>query len=125
MVAASIASAGLAYDYMIGSSFGAFGSDLSLSQWRGEIAYALNGCNEFGVWGAKHDRGYGNSFGALGAPIEYRATNQIDLFGTIRSARRAPRGALRRASDRDPPGADAVRFSAGRNGGKLGSIILG
>jgi hypothetical protein len=119
-------SAGLAYDYMIGSNFGTFGSDLSLSQWRGEIAYALNGCNEFGLWGARHDRGYSNSFGALGTPIEYRATNQIDLFWNHTFCQTGAEGGIYVGLPTETRLAQAPSgFPVGGFGGKLGFVILG
>jgi hypothetical protein len=45
-------SGALVQDWMLNSNFGVFGQNPTLSQLRGQIAYATSARNEFGLWGA-------------------------------------------------------------------------
>lgn len=49
-------SAGLAYDWQVNDSYGPWGTTPFLGQWRAQIGYTLNACNEIGVWGTYRDR---------------------------------------------------------------------
>ncbi|HEV3023727.1 MAG TPA: hypothetical protein VGX76_14730, partial [Pirellulales bacterium] len=42
---------GLVHDWMFNQAFGAFAVNPTLGQWRAQVAYATDACNEFGVWG--------------------------------------------------------------------------
>jgi hypothetical protein len=47
---------GLVYDWMVNDEWGVYGTSPTLGQWRGQIEYALSGCNAVGVWGCVNDR---------------------------------------------------------------------
>jgi hypothetical protein len=48
---------GLVYDWMINNQWGETGVNPTLGQWRGQIEYALSGCNSVGFWGTHRDLG--------------------------------------------------------------------
>ena len=50
-------SMGIAYDWLLTNDFGQIDQSPTLGQWRGQIGYALNACNEIGVWGTLRDLG--------------------------------------------------------------------
>lgn len=66
---------GLAYDWSINDNFGVFSDEPFLSQWRAQIGYALNPCNEIGVWGTWIDR-TDTSAGTR----TYRPVSQVNLY---------------------------------------------
>jgi hypothetical protein len=47
---------GLVYDWMINDNWGVAAVDPTLSQWRGQIEYALSPCNAIGFYGTLDDR---------------------------------------------------------------------
>jgi len=67
-------SAGVVYDFMINTNFGAAASDGTLGQWRGQIGYALSTRNEIGLWGAARDRSINQS------DLTYHGVDQLNLF---------------------------------------------
>ncbi len=74
---------GIVYDWMVNNSWGVYGVNPTLGQWRGQIEYALSGCNSVGVWAAQRDRGSINEsdLGALaGTSVETRAISQVNFF---------------------------------------------
>jgi hypothetical protein len=73
---------GLGYDWMVNDAYGLFATSPRLTQFRGQIGYVVNDCNEFGFWGAIHDRGDGKVVTLLGVPttVAYRPCNQYNLF---------------------------------------------
>jgi hypothetical protein len=71
-------SGGVVYDAMINNNFGLLGTSPYLSQMRGQLAYAVNAWNEVGAWGTTRDRGDTRFVG--GAPVQYRAISQGNLF---------------------------------------------
>jgi hypothetical protein len=48
---------GLVYDWMFNREWGEFGNHPTLGQWRGQIEYAVSGCNAIGFWGCARDLG--------------------------------------------------------------------
>ncbi len=48
---------GMVYDWMLNSNWGALGTTPTLGQWRGQVEYALSGCNAVGAWGCRRDLG--------------------------------------------------------------------
>jgi hypothetical protein len=48
---------GIVYDWMYNDRWGVMANSPTLGQWRGQIEYALSGCNAVGVWGCQRDRG--------------------------------------------------------------------
>ena len=72
-------SGGLVYDWMINENFGSLAQEPNLGQWRGQLAYALSGANEVGLWGSL--RGSPADTRLAGAqPIRYRSVNQLNVF---------------------------------------------
>jgi hypothetical protein len=69
---------GIVYDWMYNTDYGLFHNDPQLGQWRGQIEYALSGCNGFGLWGAKRD--LGSEQDVNGFTVYNRALSQINLF---------------------------------------------
>lgn len=45
---------GLVQDWMFARTYGVFGTGVTMSQLRGQLGYALNASNEFGVWSTVH-----------------------------------------------------------------------
>ncbi|HWA98407.1 MAG TPA: DUF6666 family protein [Pirellulales bacterium] len=71
-------------DWMVNNNFGQYAQSFSLSQWRGQVGWALSDKNEVGLWGALRDRGYSKTL-ALGAPLGtgtnyWRPINQLNAF---------------------------------------------
>lgn len=73
-------SGGLVYDMMINDNWGVFSDEPYLTQWRGQMAYALSACNEIGVWGTMRDRGDSQVSNLFGGTTRYRAVEQYNLF---------------------------------------------
>lgn len=69
---------GVVYDWQINNNYGALAQSPFLGQWRCQFAYASSAWNEFGWWGAFHDRRDTKSL--IGIPITYRSINQNNLF---------------------------------------------
>ena len=119
-------SAGIVYDWMFDNNFGGYGAAPTLGQLRGQIAYDLNDCNEVGVWGTYRGQSFGNSFGANGYPLEFRAVDQVDLFWHHKFGECGADGRLYVGL----PTADRLTqtntgFSSAGFGGKPGSVIMG
>ena len=70
---------GIVYDWMYNTEWGIVGNDPTLGQWRGQIEYAVSGCNGVGLWGAKRDLGSVQS-GRQTFTVEDRALSQVNLF---------------------------------------------
>jgi hypothetical protein len=79
-------SVGIAHDWMIADSFGDYGTSVTLSQWRGQVGFALSAQNEIGVWGTLRDGGARGSFqvnngqSILLTLIQYQAIDQVNFF---------------------------------------------
>jgi hypothetical protein len=75
---------GLVYDWVVNDHWGEFGVNSTLSQWRGQIEYALNGCNAIGVWGCVRDRFFSYEHTSGSMPIIFslidRPISQINMF---------------------------------------------
>lgn len=73
---------GLVYDWMINDSWGVYGTSPTLGQWRGQVEYALSGCNSVGVWGCVNDRYSQQTVVGTIAPLAVRtaAVTQANLF---------------------------------------------
>jgi hypothetical protein len=72
-------SAGLVQDWMLNANYGVFGQNPTLSQWRGQVSYAVNAMNEIGLWGTWRSHGdtrfvdgYGN--------VRWRPMEQLNAF---------------------------------------------
>ncbi|HEY5311556.1 MAG TPA: DUF6666 family protein, partial [Pirellulales bacterium] len=75
---------GLVHDWMFSNNFGAFGNSPTLSQWRGQVAWAFGPKNEVGMWATVQDRTVTRATGAplagVGTPVTYQAIDQGNLF---------------------------------------------
>ncbi|HEY2893013.1 MAG TPA: DUF6666 family protein [Pirellulales bacterium] len=65
------------YDQFFGHQWGLFASEVYLSQFRGILGYAINECNEVGVWGTFHTNNDGS---VTGQPTPIRAMNQANVY---------------------------------------------
>ena len=69
---------GVVYDQFFGHQWGVFANEVYLNQFRGIFGYALNECNEVGVWGTVHTNTDGTAFAITPPPI--RAMNQANAY---------------------------------------------
>jgi hypothetical protein len=69
---------GIVYDWMYNTDYGLFHNDPTLGQWRGQIEYAVSGCNGIGLWGAQ--RNLGSEQVVNGIEVFDRALSQVNLF---------------------------------------------
>jgi hypothetical protein len=72
-------SAAIVEDWMLNSNYGVFSENPTLSQWRGQIAYAISPRNEFGLWGTQRFLDDHRNVAGVG-PTTWRAINQLNLF---------------------------------------------
>ncbi len=72
-------SGGLVHDWMFNQSWGAYAVNPTLGQWRGQIAYAVDGSNEFGLWATLRDKGDTN-LDWFGNAVHTRPIDQANLF---------------------------------------------
>jgi hypothetical protein len=70
---------GVVYDWMFNDMWGLGGVSPTLGQWRGQIEYALSGCNAVGVWGCARDLSSVQSR-PFQTEITNRAISQANLF---------------------------------------------
>jgi hypothetical protein len=70
---------GVVYDWMFNDMWGLGGIDPTLGQWRGQVEYALSGCNAVGVWGCARDLASVQSR-PFQVDIANRAVSQVNLF---------------------------------------------
>ena len=52
---------GLVYDWMFNNNWGVDQLAPTMGQWRGQVEFAVSGCNAFGAWGCVRDRSAGTS----------------------------------------------------------------
>lgn len=75
---------GAVWDVMNDNNYGVVGDSLTLSQIRGQLGYALNECNEIGVWGAfRASDETASVVGPAGAGtqlLNLRTVNQVNFF---------------------------------------------
>jgi hypothetical protein len=71
--------AAVVQDWMLNSNYGLFAANPTLSQWRGQVGYATNAFNEFGLWGAWRAMGDTRDVPGFG-PVSWRSVNQISAF---------------------------------------------
>jgi len=75
---------GVVYDWMLNDNWGVYATDQTLSQWRGQIEFALNQCNSIGVYGTLRDRDGDNLRRIPGyllpRHIYTRSINQANVF---------------------------------------------
>jgi hypothetical protein len=69
---------GLVYDWMYNQEWGVIANSPTLGQWRGQIEYALSGCNAVGVWGCQRD--LGSVQAANNFVVTDKAITQANLF---------------------------------------------
>ena len=72
-------SAAVVQDWMFNDNFSVFGQDPTLSQWRGQLGYAINDWHEAGVWGAFRGNGDSRNVPDWG-PVSWRAVNQLSAY---------------------------------------------
>lgn len=70
---------GLVYDWMFNDQWGQYGTNPTLGQWRGQIEYAVSGCNSFGVWGCARDLGSVDA-AERNQVVTTRAITQANIF---------------------------------------------
>jgi hypothetical protein len=69
---------GVVYDFMIAKNWGTYAVAPTMGQWRGQIEWALNDCNAFGVYGTLNDRTATQTLGPI--QVVDRSINQVDFF---------------------------------------------
>jgi hypothetical protein len=70
---------GIVWDVMDDNNYGVGGDELTLSQIRAQLGYAINECNEIGVWTAF--RATDDEWDVVpGATIDVRPVNQLNFF---------------------------------------------
>jgi hypothetical protein len=69
---------GLVYDWMLNNNWGVFGNSPTMGQCRGQVEWAYNGCNAFGVYGCLRDLYSTHYLNAY--PIINRPISQGNLF---------------------------------------------
>jgi hypothetical protein len=72
-------SAALAQDWMLNNNFGEYSQNPTLSQLRGQVAYAISGRNEFGLWGTQRVLDSTRNVPGLGSTT-WRPINQLNFF---------------------------------------------
>lgn len=72
---------GIVYDWMVGGNWGLVGNDgVTLTQWRGQVSYALNENNDIGLLGMLHGRDdMGGPAGGM-TVNHYESINQLNFF---------------------------------------------
>jgi hypothetical protein len=73
-------SAAVVQDWMFNSNFSVFGQNPTLSQWRGQLGYALSAKNEIGIWGAWRSNGDSRLVDPTFGTVSYAAVNQLSVF---------------------------------------------
>jgi hypothetical protein len=118
---------GIVHDWMFTNNFGAFGNSPTLSQFRGQVAWAVSDRNEFGVWATVYDRTTTRATGALGTPISYQAIDQGNLFWHHKYAAYGADSWFYVGVPLDQRIAQTPNpaFPVGGYGGSLGSMIVG
>lgn len=71
-------SIGVVHDWMLNQNFGVFAQSPWLSQWRGQVGWAVSDRSELGVWAAVNDRGATKYI--EGEPAQYQALAQLNGF---------------------------------------------
>ncbi|MDA1053794.1 MAG: hypothetical protein O3C40_25375 [Planctomycetota bacterium] len=71
---------GVVYDQFFGHQWGWRGNEVYLSQIRGMAGYAINECNEVGVWGTFHTTHDSVSVNVIGPLATVRAMNQANAY---------------------------------------------
>eukprot|EP00913_Durusdinium_trenchii_P028391 g26619.t1 len=72
-------SAGIVQDWMFNETYGVFGEDVVLDQWRAMVGWSFNESDEIGVWGAWRggtERRNVQNFGR----VTWQAHNQVNVF---------------------------------------------
>ncbi|MCE9548572.1 MAG: hypothetical protein K8T25_24110 [Planctomycetia bacterium] len=70
---------GVVYDQFFGHQWGLWAGEVSLAQVRGILGYAVDECNEVGVWGTAH-LGRDLSVFLVGTPPPIRAMDQANIY---------------------------------------------
>ncbi len=70
---------GVVHDWMLNSYWGMFSTNPTFSQWRGQIEYALGGCNSVGAWGCLRDS-VSRQIGEFYSLVTARPMDQVNLF---------------------------------------------
>jgi hypothetical protein len=71
--------AAVVHDWMINDTFGVFGEDPTLQQWRGQVGYIVNDYYEIGVWGAWRAHGDTRDVPVFGRTT-WRPVNQLNIY---------------------------------------------
>ncbi len=72
-------SAAVVYDLMLNNNFSTYSQSPTLSQWRGQVGYEWDSCNEYGLWGTLRDRSANWDVGGT-EPTTWRSINEASLF---------------------------------------------
>ena len=65
---------------MVTDAYGLYAQSFTLGQWRGQIGFTLDACNEIGVWGTLRDAGALKQEFLITTDPYYRAIDQVNLF---------------------------------------------
>lgn len=66
-------------DWMFNDNYGVFSQNPTLSQWRGQLGYALNWRHELGMWGTWRGRSDTRDVAGIG-PTKWQAVNQLMAY---------------------------------------------
>jgi hypothetical protein len=69
---------GFVHDWMINNNYSQFALSPTLSQWRGQLEWAMSGRNSLGLWGTVHDKSYIRD--RPDNHNQFRAISQINVF---------------------------------------------
>ena len=69
---------GVVHDWMVNNNYGQYALSPTLSQWRGQLEWAMSGINSLGIWATVHDRTYIGD--RPDNHNQFRGINQINLF---------------------------------------------
>jgi hypothetical protein len=71
--------AAFAQDWMLNDNYGVFAQNPTLSQWRGQLGYALDDRNDVGVWGAARLISDTRNVPGVGT-VSWRPMNQLNFY---------------------------------------------
>jgi hypothetical protein len=69
---------GFVHDWMVNNNYSQYALSPTISQWRGQLEWAMSGVNSFGVWGTFRDRSYIGD--RPDNHNQFRTISQIDAF---------------------------------------------
>jgi len=72
-------SAAVVQDWMLNANYSVFGENPTLSQWRGQIGYAISPWSEYGIWAAWRGQGDTRVVPGFG-PVTWRSVQQVSGY---------------------------------------------